>query len=150
MMKPIAAATKCLELMARPVIRLSRMGTALLRQGRYPRRKRSWRRWRSIATRRLHLAISSGHGPLRSWPDRISARSYWSWPMRSRRKKCSGSECDPELDPLHGHPRFNDLLRQTRITGLSVLPMLPARCVAGQESIAVRPQSPKLAGGEHG
>src|SRR5882672_12661447 len=45
---------------------------------------------------------------------------------------------DPELDPLHGHPRFNDLLRKLNHR-LGALPTLPARSLTGQESIAVLP-----------
>jgi tetratricopeptide (TPR) repeat protein len=45
---------------------------------------------------------------------------------------------DPELDPLHGHPRFNDLLRKLNHR-LAALPTLPAAARAGQESIAVLP-----------
>ena len=45
---------------------------------------------------------------------------------------------DPELDPLHGHPRFNDLLRKLNHR-LAVLPTLPAQSFLGHESIAVLP-----------
>src|SRR6185369_12031462 len=45
---------------------------------------------------------------------------------------------DPELDPLHGHPRFNDLLRKLNHR-LAALPTLPAQSRAGHESIAVLP-----------
>ena len=45
---------------------------------------------------------------------------------------------DPELDPVHGHPRFNDLLRKLNHR-LAALPSLPAHSHTGQESIAVLP-----------
>ncbi len=45
---------------------------------------------------------------------------------------------DPELDPLHGHPRFNDLLQKLDHR-LVALPPLPAHSHTGQESIAVLP-----------
>ena len=45
---------------------------------------------------------------------------------------------DPELDPLHGHPRFNDLLQKLDHR-LAALPPLPAHSHTGQESIAVLP-----------
>src|SRR6185436_13094104 len=45
---------------------------------------------------------------------------------------------DPELDRLHGHPRFNDLLRKLNHR-LGALPTLPARSLSGEESIAVLP-----------
>ena len=45
---------------------------------------------------------------------------------------------DPELDPLHGHPRFNDLLRKLNHR-LAALPTLPRPARARQESIAVLP-----------
>ena len=43
---------------------------------------------------------------------------------------------DPELDSLHGHPRFNDLLPKLNHR-LGALPTLPARSLSGEESIAV-------------
>jgi len=45
---------------------------------------------------------------------------------------------DPELDPLHGHPRFNDLLQKLSHR-LASLPTLPAHSHTGQESIGVLP-----------
>jgi TolB-like protein/Flp pilus assembly protein TadD len=45
---------------------------------------------------------------------------------------------DPELDPLHGHPRFNDLLRKLDHR-LAALPMIAGQLITGQESIAVLP-----------
>ena len=45
---------------------------------------------------------------------------------------------DPELDPLHGHPRFNDLLQKLDHR-LAALPPLPAHSHTGEESIAVLP-----------
>jgi len=45
---------------------------------------------------------------------------------------------DPELDPLHGHPRFNDLLRKLDHR-LAALPALAGQLRGDQESIAVLP-----------
>ena len=45
---------------------------------------------------------------------------------------------DPELDPLHGHPRFNDLLRRLDHR-LAALPPLAGQLRDDQESIAVLP-----------
>ncbi|MBC8031721.1 MAG: protein kinase [Pyrinomonadaceae bacterium] len=45
---------------------------------------------------------------------------------------------DPELDPLHGHPRFAELLRKLNHR-LAALPPLLAHSQAEQESIAVLP-----------
>jgi len=45
---------------------------------------------------------------------------------------------EPELDPLHGHPRFNDLLRKLDHR-LSALPTIAGQLIADQESIAVLP-----------
>ncbi len=45
---------------------------------------------------------------------------------------------DPELDPLHGHPRYNDLLRKLDHR-LAALPALAGQLRADQESIAVLP-----------
>ena len=45
---------------------------------------------------------------------------------------------DPELDPLHGHPRYNDLLRKLDHR-LAALPAISGQLFADQESIAVLP-----------
>ncbi len=45
---------------------------------------------------------------------------------------------DPELEPLHGHPRFNDLLRKLDHR-LLALPAISGHLSSGQESIAVLP-----------
>ena len=45
---------------------------------------------------------------------------------------------DPELDPLHGHPRFNDLPRKLDHR-LAALPAIAGQLRADQESIAVLP-----------
>src|SRR5215204_251461 len=45
---------------------------------------------------------------------------------------------DPELDPLHGHPRFNDLLRRLDHR-LASLPTIAGQLREDQESIAVLP-----------
>ncbi|HEV2834973.1 MAG TPA: tetratricopeptide repeat protein, partial [Pyrinomonadaceae bacterium] len=45
---------------------------------------------------------------------------------------------DPELDPLHGHPRFNDMLRRLDHR-LAALPPLAGQLREEQESIAVLP-----------
>ncbi|HXC70142.1 MAG TPA: protein kinase, partial [Pyrinomonadaceae bacterium] len=45
---------------------------------------------------------------------------------------------EPELDPLHGHPRFNDLLRRLDHR-LAALPAISGQLLADQESIAVLP-----------
>jgi tetratricopeptide (TPR) repeat protein len=45
---------------------------------------------------------------------------------------------DPELDPLHGHPRFNDLLQKLDHR-LAALPPLAGQLREEQESIAVLP-----------
>jgi len=48
---------------------------------------------------------------------------------------------DPELDPLHGHPRFNDLLRKLNHR-LAALPTLPAlRAPARSRSRCCRSKS---------
>ncbi len=44
---------------------------------------------------------------------------------------------DPELDALHGHPRFNDLLR--KLNHRLALPTLPSRSLSGEASVAVLP-----------
>jgi serine/threonine-protein kinase len=45
---------------------------------------------------------------------------------------------DPELDPLHGHPRFNDMLRKLDHR-LAALPTIAGQLREDQESIAVLP-----------
>ena len=45
---------------------------------------------------------------------------------------------EPELDPLHGHPRYNDLMRKLDHR-LAALPAISGQFVVEQESIAVLP-----------
>ena len=45
---------------------------------------------------------------------------------------------DPELDPLHGHPRYNDLLHKLDHR-LAALPPIAGQLLGDQESIAVLP-----------
>ncbi len=58
--------------------------------------------------------------------------------FENRDAKVLWSAVDPELDSLHGHPRFSELLRRLKHP-LGALPALPVPSLTGQESVAVLP-----------
>ena len=55
-----------------------------------------------------------------------------------RDAKILWSGVDPELAPLHGHPRYNNLLKKLNHR-LAAIPTLSSQTTLGQESIAVLP-----------
>ena len=133
----IAAATKCIELMGKASHTLSRLGASLAESGNISAAEAVLEEMELIAVRRYispyHLAlVHCALGRIEQSLDLLE-RAH-----EIRDAKVLWVGVDPELDPLHGHPRFNDLLRKLNHR-LAALPTLPAQSRAGQESIAVLP-----------
>jgi serine/threonine protein kinase/tetratricopeptide (TPR) repeat protein len=133
----IAAAQKCVELMGKASNTLGRLGAAYAKSGDVAGAERVLSEMDAIAARRhispYHLAlINCGLGRIEEALDLLELA------QETKDAKVLWMGVDPELDPLHGHPRFNDLLRKLNHR-LGALPTLPSRSLTGEESIAVLP-----------
>jgi len=133
----IATAQKCVELMGKASSTLGRLGAANAEAGNVDAAEAALREMDAIAVRRhispYHLAlVNCALGRLEEALDLLERA------LETKDAKVLWIGVDPELDSLHGHPRFNDLLRKLNHR-LGTLPTLPARSLTGQESIAVLP-----------
>ena len=133
----IAAAQKCVELLGKASHTLGRLGAANAEAGNIEAAEAALREMAAIAVRRhvspYHLAlVHCGMGRVEEALDLLEQA------VETKDAKVLWLGVDPELDPLHGHPRFNDLLRKLNHR-LGALPTLPARSLNGLESIAVLP-----------
>ncbi len=133
----IAAAQKCVELMGKASHTLGRLGAANAEAGNIEAAEAALREMAAIAVRRhispYHLAlVHCGMGRVEEALDLLEQA------VEIKDAKVLWLGVDPELDPLHGHPRFNELLRKLNHR-LGALPTLPARSLNGLESIAVLP-----------
>lgn len=133
----IAAAEKCIEGMGKASHTLSRLGAALAVAGKATAAEAVLAEMELLTERRYvspyHLAmVHCALGRIESALDLLERA------LEIRDAKLLWMGIDPELGPLHGHPRFNGLLRKLNHR-LAALPTLPAQSRAGQESIAVLP-----------
>ena len=133
----IAAAARCVELMGKASHTLGRLGAAQAAAGNVEAAEAVLLEMDLIAERRYvspyHLAlVHCALGRIESALDLLQ-RAHGlndAWVL--------WMGVEPEFDALHGHPRFNDLLRKLNHR-LAALPTLPAQSRTGQESIAVMP-----------
>ena len=133
----IANAQKCVDVMGKASNTLGRLGAANAIAGNITAAESMLNEMASFAARRhispYHLAlVNAGLGRAEEALDLLE-RAY-----EIRDAKLLWMAVDPELDLLHGHPRFNDLLRRLNHR-LGALPTLPAQSLSGEESIAVLP-----------
>lgn len=133
----IAAAEKCVQLMGKASHTLGRLGSAQAAAGNVAAGEAMLEEMALLATRRhvspYHLAlVHCGLGRVEEAIDLLERAED------TRDAKVLWMGVDPELDPLHGHPRFNNLLRKLNHR-LAALPSLPAQPRIGHESIAVLP-----------
>ena len=133
----IANAQKCVVVMGKSSSTLGRLGSANAVAGNIDVAEATLAEMASIAPRRhispYHEAlVNCGLGRIEEALDLLE-RAF-----EIKDAKVLWMGVDPELDPLHGHPRFNDLLRKLNHR-LGALPTLPARSLSGEESIAVLP-----------
>ncbi len=133
----IAAALKCVEGMGKASTTLGRLGSAYAEAGNTVAAEGVLAEMDAIASRRYispyHLAlIHCSLGRTESAIDQLE-KAY-----EVNDAKVLWLGVDPELDALHGHPRFTALLRKLNHR-LAALPMLAGQLQGGQESIAVLP-----------
>ena len=133
----IAAATKGVELLGKASHTLGRLGAAHAVAGDTAAAETVLKEMDAIAARRY---ISPYHQALVYC---ALGRLDESLDLLEKAREINDAKVlwlavDPELDPLHGHPRFNDLLQKLNHR-LASLPTLPAHSHTGQESIAVLP-----------
>ena len=133
----VTAAQRCVDLMGKASHTLSRLASAHAQAGNIEAAEATLGEIDAISKRRYispyHLAlVNCALGKIDRALDLLEQAE------QTRDAKVLWLGVDPELDPLHGHPRFNDLLRKLNHR-LAALPSLPAQLRAGQESIAVLP-----------
>jgi TolB-like protein/Tfp pilus assembly protein PilF/tRNA A-37 threonylcarbamoyl transferase component Bud32 len=133
----IANAQKCVNAMGKASHTLGRLGAANALAGNTEAAEAILREMDEIVTRRhispYHLAlVQCGLGRSEEALDLLERA------RETRDAKVLWIAVDPELDSLHGHPRFNDLLRKLNHR-LGALPTLPERSLSGEQSIAVLP-----------
>ncbi len=133
----IEAAERCVELMGKASHTLGRLGSAYAAAGNLEKAQAALNEMHLLAERRhvspYHLAlVTCGLGRPEEALDLLE-RAYDTGDA-----KVLWMGVDPELDPLHGHPRFNDLLRKLDHR-LAALPAIAGQLQVDHESIAVLP-----------
>jgi serine/threonine protein kinase/tetratricopeptide (TPR) repeat protein len=133
----IAAANRGVELLGKASHTLGRLGAALAVAGRTAEAEAVLKDMDAIAAHRYispyHLALV--YCALGRFEESLN---FLERAHTMNDAKVLWVGVDPELDPLHGHPRFNDLLQKLDHR-LAVLPPLPAHSHTGEQSIAVLP-----------
>ncbi|MEN3328298.1 MAG: eukaryotic-like serine/threonine-protein kinase [Acidobacteriota bacterium] len=133
----VEAAERCVELMGKASHTLGRLGSAYAASGDLEKAQSVLNDMHRLAERRYvspyHLALVTCQLDRPEEALDLLERAY-----ESGDAKVLWSGVDPELDPLHGHPRFNDLLRKLDHR-LAALPTIAGQLREDQESIAVLP-----------
>jgi TolB-like protein/Flp pilus assembly protein TadD/tRNA A-37 threonylcarbamoyl transferase component Bud32 len=133
----IDAAERCVELMGKASHTLGRLGSAYAAAGNIDAAQATLDEMHLLAERRYvspyHLALVT------CGLDRPEeALDLLEQAYETGDAKVLWMGVDPELDPLHGHPRFNDLLRKLDHR-LAALPAIAGQLQVDHESIAVLP-----------
>ena len=133
----IHAAQKSVEIMGKASHTLGRLATAHAKAGDVGNAEAILREMDEVASRRYispyHVAlVNAALGRVEPALDllerALEIKDAWIlW-----------TAVDPDLDSLHGHPRFDNLLRKLNHR-LAALPTLPIESHLGQESVAVLP-----------
>ncbi len=130
-------AVRCVEIMGKASHTLSTLGAVHAQAGNFKEAEAILAEMEAISEQRyispyhsalVHCALGRSGEALD-----LLERAY-----KNRDAKLLWIGVDPQLDPLHGHPRFNDLLRKLNHR-MAALPTLPVESLTGQESIAVLP-----------
>ena len=133
----IAAAEKCVEKLGTVSHTYGRLGAALAAAGNLDEAQKALDEMERLSSRRYvspyHLAlVNAALGRVEASLDLLETA------YESGDAKVLWVGVDPELEPLHGHPRFNDLLRKLDHR-LLALPAISGHIGGDQESIAVLP-----------
>ncbi|MFN2407925.1 MAG: protein kinase, partial [Pyrinomonadaceae bacterium] len=133
----IDAAIRCVELLGKASHTLGRLGAAYAAAGNLDEAQKMLDEMDQLSTRRYvspyHLAlVNCALGRIEASLDLLD-EAY-----NTGDAKVLWMGVDPELDPLHGHPRFSDLLRKLDHR-LAALPPIAGQLREEQESIAVLP-----------
>src|SRR5687768_3252144 len=133
----IAAAEKCVETLGTVSHTYGRLGAAHAAAGNLEQAQQALDEMERLSSRRYvspyHLAlVNAALGRVEASLDLLE-KAY-----ETGDSKVLWMGVDPELEPLHGHPRFNDLLRKLDHR-LLALPAISGHSGADQESIAVLP-----------
>ena len=133
----IDAAKRCVELIGKASHTLGRLACAYAAAGDLEAAQATLEEMHVLAERRYvspyHLALVN---TALNRPE--EALDLLEMAYESGDAKVLWMGVDPELDPLHGHPRFNDLLRKMDHR-LAALPTIAGQLREDQESIAVLP-----------
>lgn len=133
----IAAAEKCVELLGTVSHTMGRLAAAHAAAGNLDAAQSALDQMEKLSSHRYvspyHLAlVNAALGRVEASLDLLE-KAYDTGDA-----KVLWMGVDPELDPLHGHPRFNDLLRKLDHR-LVALPAISGHLSGDQESIAVLP-----------
>ena len=133
----IDAAKKTVELMGKASHTLGRLGAAYAAAGKDKEAEEVLQEMEQLGSRRYispyHMAlVNAALGRI----DRSLEFLEKAYELTDA--KLLWLAVDPELDPLHGHPRFNDLLRKLDHR-MAALPAIATQLAPNQESIAVLP-----------
>src|SRR5688572_29242051 len=133
----IAAAEKCVELLGKASHTLGRLGAAHANAGNLDEAQKALDEMDQLSARRY---VSPYHQALVTCAlgRKEAALDLLEQAYDTGDAKVLWMGVDPELDPLHGHPRFNDLLRKLDHR-LATLSPIAGQLHEEQESIAVLP-----------
>jgi TolB-like protein/Tfp pilus assembly protein PilF len=133
----IAAAEKCVESLGTVSHTLGRLGAAHAAAGNLEEAQKALDEMETLSSRRY---VSPYHQSLvNAALGRVEAAlDLLDIAYDTGDAKVLWVGVDPELEPLHGHPRFNDLLRKLDHR-LVALPAISGQISSDQESIAVLP-----------
>jgi TolB-like protein/Flp pilus assembly protein TadD/tRNA A-37 threonylcarbamoyl transferase component Bud32 len=133
----IKAAERSVDLLGKASHTLGRLGAAYAAAGRYDDAQKVLDEMEAISERRhvspYHLALVNCVLDRKEEALDLLERAF-----ETGDAKVLWAGVDPELDALHGHPRYNDLLRKLDHR-LAALPPLAGQLREEQESIAVLP-----------
>src|SRR5689334_22509961 len=133
----IHAAQKSVEIMGKASHTLGRLATAYARAADLAQAEAIMQEMDEVAVRRYispyHVAlVNAALGRIEPALDLLERA------LEMKDAWILWTAVDPDLDSLHGHPRFDNLLRKLNHR-LAALPALPIESHLGQESIAVLP-----------